>query len=205
MGNTPIRSLLDSFADRHKLVKALLCSTSLVTVLGGCASTEPAAPLHQPRHFTTTVSSSSGLFVPVKQQAVQWDGALAITDSMHRLTADREQQITSALKSELQQRGITFTADAGSARFAMKAALLVGTDVNSAQLNSLCGVAPELVQREGAELAAMGVCFTELETQQVVWKSATEVVIRSPGTETEQIERIQRTVRDMLSALPTAR
>lgn len=204
MGPSPIRSLLTRLAHRGNLLTAL-CSAGIIAVVSGCATTETTEPLQQPRRFTTTVSSSSGLFVPTKQQPVLWDGTIAITDSARRLTADREQQIMSALKQELQQRGITFTATPGSARFAMKAALLVGTDVDSAQLNNLCGVAPELKSREGVELAAMGICFTEIDTQQVVWKSATEVVIRSQGTEMEQIERVQRTVRDMLAALPAAR
>lgn len=185
------------------VLMAITLSASFVFT--GCATTETTQAPKMPRRFVSTVSSSTGLFVPSKTIPIQWDGIVEITDSAHLLTADRSQLITSVLKDEMKNRSYRFSAAADGARFSMKAVLLMGRDADKQQLNALSGVAPELKEGENTQSGALGVYFTDIDTQQIVWKSATEIITRSQLTEEEQVERIRYAVQQMLSGLPAAK
>jgi hypothetical protein len=188
-------------------LSASLLATALASsiAISGCATTETTEAPKLPRRFVSTVSSSTGLFVPSKNSPIQWDGTVEITDSARLLTADRTQLVTSTLKEEMKNRGYQFSATAAGARFAMKAVLLMGKDADKQQLNALSGVAPELKEGGDTQSGALGVYFTDTDTQQIVWKSATEIVTRSQLSEEAQIERIRYAVQQMLSGLPAAK
>jgi hypothetical protein len=186
---------------RQSLTVCLVASV----VFTGCATTTQVTNESKlPRRFVSTVSSSTGLFTPSRSTPIQWNGVLDITDSAHLLTAERSQQITSIVKDELKTRGYQFSPKADNARFAMKAVLLMGKDADKQQLNALSGVAPELHEGDDKQSGALGVYFTDVDTQQIVWKSATEILTRSQLPEAQQIERIHYAVQQMLSSLPIA-
>lgn len=188
--------------NRQSLATCLVASL----LFAGCATTtEVTNEPKLPRRFVSTVSSSTGLFTPSRSTPIQWSGALDITDSAHLLTAERTQLITGIVKDELKTRGYQFNANAGNARFTMTAVLLMGKDADKQQLNALSGVAPELHEGDDAQSGALGVYFTDIDTQQTVWKSATEILTRSQLPEAQQVERIRYAVQQMLSGLPAAR
>jgi hypothetical protein len=193
---------------RFLLINRQLLATTAIAgfIFAGCATTETTQdPKLMPRRFVSTVSSSTGLFVPSRNTPIQWNGTLDITDSAHLLTADRTQLISGILKDELKTRSYQFSPGADKARFAMKAVLLMGKDADKQQLNALSGVAPELHESEGTQSGALGVFFTDTDTQQIVWKSATEILTRSQLPEDQQAERIRYAVQQMLSGLPDAK
>lgn len=185
----------------------LLLTAGLATgmIITGCATTEtPTAP-KLPHRFVSTVSSSTGLFIPSRNTPIQWDGKLEITDSASLLPPERAQLLNGLLKEELNKLGYQFSAKADNARFAMKAVLLMGRDADKKQLEALSGVAPELQEGAGAHSGALGIQFTDIDTQQIVWKSASEVVTQSQTPEQEQIQRVRHVIQQMLSGLPTAK
>jgi len=187
---------------RHALAVTLVSSL----VFAGCASTtEVKNEPKLPRRFVSTVSSSTGLFAPSRSIPIQWKGNLDITDSAHLLTAERAQLVTDTMKNELKTRGYQLSANAGNARYTMTAVLLMGKDADKQQLNALSGVAPELHEGDNTQSGALGVYFTDTDTQQIVWKSATEILTRSQLPEAQQAERIRYAVQQMLSGLPTAK
>lgn len=191
----------------HRLLAASAIAGCVFTsmVFTGCATTETAREPLMPRRFVSTVSSSTGLFVPSRTTPILWNGTLEITDSARLLTAERTQLLTGIVKDELKTRGYQFSATADNARFAMKAVLLMGRDADRQQLNALSGVAPELHEGDGSQSGALGIYFTDTDTQQIVWKSATEILTRSQLPEEQQIERIRYAVQQMLSGLPAAK
>lgn len=188
------------------MLHRFLLTTALATglIFTGCATTETTTTPKLPHRFVSTVSSSTGLFVPSRNTPIQWDGTLEITDSAQLLTAERAQLLNGVLKDELKSHGYQFSAKADNARFAMKAVLLMGRDADKKQLEALSGVAPELKEGDGTHSGALGIQFTDIDTQQIVWKSATEVVTQSQTPEQEQIQRIRHVIRQMLSSLPAA-
>lgn len=194
--------------NRHRVLSPVMVMTitlSASITFPGCATTETTQAPKLPRRFVSTVSSSTGLFVPSKTTPIQWTGTVEITDSAHLLTAERTQLITTVLKDEMKNRSYQFSTAAEGARFAMKAVLLMGKDADKQQLNALSGVAPELKETENTQSGALGVYFTDIDTQQIVWKSATEITTRSQLSEEEQVERIRYAVQQMLSGLPAAK
>lgn len=188
------------------ILPAAIIATAVAAsiVFTGCATTETMDAPKMPRRFVSTVSSSTGLFLPGKNQPILWDGTLNVTDSAGILGADRLQLITAIVKEEMQAHGYQFAA-AGKARFSMKAVLLMGKDADQQQLNALSGVAPELRETGNGQSGALGVYFTDTDTEQVVWKSATELVTRSQLPEEQQLERIRYAVKQMLGGLPDAK
>lgn len=187
----------------HRFLLTTALATGMVFV--GCATTETTTTPKLPHRFVSTVSSSTGLFVPSKNTPIQWDGNLEISDSAHLLTAERAQLLNGILKDELKIHGYQFSAKPDNARFEMKAVLLMGKDADKKQLEALSGVAPELKESDGTHSGALGIQFTDIDTQQVVWKSATEVVTQSQTPEPEQVQRIRHVIQQMLSGLPAVK
>jgi hypothetical protein len=186
------------------LVACFVAGSIAGLLLAGCATTETQTEPLLPRRFVSTVSSSTGLFTPARNTPIAWSGTLEVNDSTHQLSAERIALITGIVRDELTKRGYSFSASTENARYSMQAVLLVGKDAEGEQLNALSGVAPELQQGDGSQSGALGIYFKDTDTQQIVWKSATELVTHSQLPLQQQDDRIRYAVQQMMSGLPLA-